>query len=75
MEGHKGWAFSGAGGAGRSETEFEGSLQDLPNSLVAGGAANALGDVVIAGACGEHNFDGHVVEFLNLQLAASAELG
>ena len=33
FEGHKGWAFSGTSGAGRSETEFEGSLHDLPNSL------------------------------------------
>ena len=68
-------AFSGAGGAGRSETESEGSLHDLPNSLVAVGAANALGDVDIAGACGEHDLDGHVVEFGNLQLAAFAEFG
>ena len=71
FEGHKGWAFSGA----VSDTESEGSLHDLPNSLVVGSAANALGDVVIAGACREHNFDDHVVEFGNLQLAASAESG
>ena len=37
--------------------------------------ANAVEDVVIAGACGEHNLDDHVVAFRNLQLAASAELG
>ena len=48
----KGWAFSGAGGAERSETESEGSLHDLPNSLVGVGAANAVRDVDIAGACG-----------------------
>ena len=75
FEGYKGWAFSGVGGAGRSETESEGSLHDLPNSLVAVGAANAVGDVDIAGACGEHDLHGHVVEFENLQLAAFAELG
>ena len=39
------------------------------------GPANALGDMGIAGACGEHDFDGHVVEFENLQLAALAEFG
>ena len=59
--------FSGTSGAGRSETEFQGSLHDLPNSLVAVGPAKALGDMGIAGACGEHDFDGHVVEFENLQ--------
>ena len=75
FEGHKELAFSGTSGAGRSETESEGSLHDLPNSLVAVGPANALGDMGIAGACGEHDFDGHVVEFENLQLAALAELG
>ena len=73
--GHKGRAFSSARGAGRSKTEFEGSLHDLPNSLVAVGLANALGDMGIAGACGEHDLDGHVVEFGNLQLAASPESG
>ena len=52
FEGYKGWAFSGTSGAGRSETESEGSLHDLPNSLVAVGTANAIGDVDIAGACG-----------------------
>ena len=72
LEGHKGRASSGAG---RGETESEGSLHDLPNSLVAVGPANALGDVDITGACGEYDFDGHVVEFENLQLAALAELG
>ena len=66
---------SRASGAGRSETESEGSLHDLPNSLVVVGPANALGDMGIAGACGEHEFDGHVVEFENLQLAALAEFG
>ena len=75
LEGHKGRAFSGTSGAGRSETESEGSLHDLPSSLVAVGPANALGDMGIAGACGEYDFDGHVVEFENLQLAALAELG
>ena len=50
-------------------------MHDLPNSLVAVGPANALGDMGIAGACGEHDFDGHVVEFENLQLAALAEFG
>ena len=59
----------------RSETECEGSLHDLPNSLVVVGPANALGDMGIADACGEYDFDGHVVEFENLQLAALAELG
>ena len=63
--GPHGWAFSAAGGAGRSETESEGSLHDLPNSLLAVGAANAMGDVDIAGACGEHDLDGHVAEFEN----------
>ena len=43
FEGYKGWAFSGASGAGRSETESESFLLDLPNSLVAVGAANAMG--------------------------------
>ena len=51
-EGHESVTFSGGGSAGRSETELEGSLHDLLNSLVAGGAANALGDVGVAGACG-----------------------
>ena len=59
----KGSAFSGAGGAGRSETESEDSLHDMPNSLVAVGAANATGDVDTAGARGEHDLDGHMVEF------------
>ena len=52
LEGYKGGAFSGTYGAGRSETESEGSLHDLSNSLVAAGPANALGDMGIAGACG-----------------------
>ena len=73
FEGYKGWAFSGAGGAGRSETESEGSLDDLPNSMVAVGAA--MEDVDIAGACGEHDLGGHVVEFENLQPAALLNLG
>ena len=67
--------FSGTSGAGRSETESKGSLHDLPHSLVAVGPANALGDMGIANAYGEHDFDGHVVEFENLQLAALAEFG
>ena len=76
FEGYKGgWGFSGASGAGRSEIESEGSLLDLPNSLVAVGTANALGDVDIAGACGKHDLDGHVVEFELLQPAAFAEFG
>ena len=29
----------------------------------------------IAGACGEHDFDGHVVEFENSQQVALAEFG
>ena len=58
-----------------SSAESEGSLHYLPNSLVAVGPANALGDMGIAGACGQYDFDGHVVEFENLQLAALAELG
>ena len=29
----------------------------------------------LLGWCGEHDFDGHVVEFENLQLAALAEFG
>ena len=61
FEGHNGWAFSGASGAGRSETESEGSLHGLPNSLVAVGAGNVVGDADIAGE--------------NLQLAAFAEFG
>ena len=73
FEGHKGPAFSGTSGAGRSETESEGSLHDLPNSLVSVGPANALGVMGIAGACGEHDFDGHLVEFENFQLAPFAE--
>ena len=44
----RGRAFSGTSGAGRSETESEGSLYDLPNSLVAVGPANALGIMGIA---------------------------
>ena len=43
--------------------------------FVAVGPASALGDMGIAGACGEHDFDGRVVEFENLQLAALAEFG
>ena len=76
FEGHKGRAFSGTSGVGRSETESEseGSLHDLPNSLVAVGPANALGGRG-HGACGEHDLDNHVVEFENLQLAAFAEFG
>ena len=31
------------------------------------------GDVDVAVACGKNNFDDHVIEFKNLQLAASAE--
>ena len=50
-------------------------MHDLPNSLVAVGPAIALGDMGVASACGEYDFDGHVVEFENLQLAALAELG
>ena len=42
---------------------------------VAVGTENVLGDVDIAGACGEHNLDDHVVEFENLQLVAFADLG
>ena len=34
-----------------------------------------MGDVDIAGVCVEHDIDGHVVEFENLQPAAFAELG
>ena len=64
--GHKGRAFSGSSGAGRSETESEGSLHDLLNSLVAVGPANALGVMGIPGACGEHDFDGHWRPLLNL---------
>ena len=75
FEGHESGAFSGAGSAGRLETEFEGSLHDLPNSLVVVGPANALRHMGIAGACAEDNFDDHVVEFRNLLLAASAESG
>ena len=75
FEGYKDWAFSGAGGAGRSETESEGSLDDLPKSMVAVGAANAIQDVDIAGACGEHDLGGHVVEFENLQPDGLAEFG
>ena len=75
FEGQESGAFSGAGSAGRRETEFEGSLHDLPDSLVAVGTANATVDVGGAGACGEDNFDDHVVEFRNLLLAASAESG
>ena len=47
FEGEKGWAFSGTSGAGRSETESEGSLHDLPNSLVAVGTANAMGTLLV----------------------------
>ena len=68
-------AGCGTSGAGRSEFESEGSLHDLPNSLVAVGTANSMVDVDIAVACGEHNLDDHVVEFENLQLAAFAEFG
>ena len=75
FEGRESGAFSGAGSAGRSETEFEGSLHDLPKSLVAVSTANSMEDVGGAGACGEDNFDDHVVEFRNLLLAASAESG
>ena len=75
FEGYKGCAFSGTSGAGRSEIESEGSLHDLPNSLVAVGSANAVGDMDIDGACGEHDLDGHVVEFENLQPAVFAEYG
>ena len=75
FEGYKGRAFSGTSGAGRSETESEGSWHDLPNSLVAEGAANAMEDVDIAGAFGEHDLDGHAVDFENLQPAAFAEFG
>ena len=75
FEGCKGRAFSVTSGAGRSETESEGSLHDFPNLLVAVGTANAIGDVDIAGACGEHDLDGHVVDFENLQPAVCAEFG
>ena len=56
FEGHESGTFSGAGSAGRRETEFEGSLHDFPNSLVAVGTANAMEDVGGAGARGRGQF-------------------
>ena len=73
--GHESGAFSCAVALDRRETEFECSLHDLANSLVAVGTANAVEDVGGAGACGEDIFDHNVVEFRNLLLAASAESG
>ena len=53
-------------------------MDAFENSLVAGDAANALGDVdavVAAARRGEKNFEDHLLEIKNSLLAASAELG
>ena len=78
FEGHESGTFSGAGGAGRGEDTFESFVHAFESSLVAGDAANALGDVDVAVAAarrGENNFDDHLPEFKNSLLAASAESG
>ena len=76
LEGHESGAFSGAGSAGRGEDTFDDFAHAFENSLVAGDAANALGDVDVAVAAarrGENNCVDHLLEFKNSLLAASAE--
>ena len=78
FEGHESGAFSGAGSAGRGEDTFDDFVHAFENSLVAGDAANALGDVdvgVAAARCGENNLNDHLLEFKNSLLTASADFG
>ena len=78
FEGHESGAFSGAGSAGGGEDTFDDFVHTFENSLVAGDAANALGDMDVAVSAarrGENNCDDHLLEFKNSLLAASAESG
>ena len=76
FEGRESGTFSGAGSDGRGEDTFDDFVHAFESSLVAGDAANALGDVDVAVAAarrGENNCDDHLLEFKNSLLAASAE--